>query len=91
MLYFSHYLTNSFKFTADEIMSNVQHQFQEVKMDFKSRNSSKKKLHTSESLFIWALLNITVVRLKPSSIWDYNTGNLYTTTAGKMAHNASHY
>ena len=40
VLYFSHYLISSFKFTADEIMGEVQHQFQEVKMVLKTRNSS---------------------------------------------------
>ena len=30
---------NSFKFTADETMGEVQHQFWEVKMDFKTRNT----------------------------------------------------
>ena len=29
--------------TGDEIMGKVQHQFREAKMDFKTRNSSKKK------------------------------------------------
>ena len=42
MLYLSHYLINSFKFTADEIVTKVQHQFQENKMDFSIRNLSKK-------------------------------------------------
>ena len=45
MLHFSHHLITSFRFTADEIMAKVQHQFQEIKMDFKTRNSSKKKVH----------------------------------------------
>ena len=31
---------------ADETMVKAQRQFREVKMDFKTRNSSKKKLHT---------------------------------------------
>ena len=42
VLYFSHYLINSFKFTADEIMAKVQHHFQGVKMDFKTKNSFTK-------------------------------------------------
>ena len=44
VLYLSLYLSSS-KFEAgDEIMAK-EHQFQDVKMDFKTRNSSKKKVH----------------------------------------------
>ena len=42
MLYFIHYLIGSFKFTADEIRAEVQHQFLEVKMDFNTIDLSKK-------------------------------------------------
>ena len=42
VLYFSHYLI-SIKFEAvDEIMTKVKHQFWEVKINFKTINSSKK-------------------------------------------------
>ena len=44
MLYFSHYLINSFKFTTDKIMGEVQHQFWEIKMVLKTKNTCKKKL-----------------------------------------------
>ena len=37
VLYFSHYLISSFKFTAYEIITNLQHQFRKIKMDFKTR------------------------------------------------------
>ena len=53
-LYFSHYLIKNLKFTADEIMAKVQDQFQGVKMDFKTRNSSEKKI-LRESLLIGCL------------------------------------
>ena len=46
VLYFSYYLISRFKFTADEIMSRVHHQFHEVRMNFKTGNSSIKELHT---------------------------------------------
>lgn len=36
MLYFIHYFNSSFKFTADEMMAKVQHQFREVHMDCKA-------------------------------------------------------
>ena len=49
MLYFSHYL-KSFKFTDEEIMAKVQHQYQEVKMDFNSKNLCRKKVRTKESI-----------------------------------------
>ena len=42
LLYLSHYLISSKSEAADEIMAKVQHQFQEIKMDFNSRNSSKR-------------------------------------------------
>ena len=45
-LYFSHYLISSVKFTADEIMAKVQHQFQETEMDLRTKTSFKIKLHT---------------------------------------------
>ena len=54
MLYFSHYLPSSFKFTADEIMVKV-HQFQELKMDFKTKNSPKKSNIHEEPLLILAV------------------------------------
>ena len=50
MFYVSHYLVSSKFEAADEIMAKVQDQFQEVKMDFKTRNSSKKKVQTYEFL-----------------------------------------
>ena len=43
VLYLNHYLINSKFEAADEMMTKVQHQFQEIKMDFKTRNSSKKR------------------------------------------------
>ena len=46
VLYVSHHLVSSSKFTVDEIMAKAHDQFQESKMDFKTRNSSKKKLQT---------------------------------------------
>ena len=47
VLYFTHYLI-SIKFEVDdEIMDNVQHQFREVKMDLKTRNSSRSKVRIS--------------------------------------------
>ena len=42
----ANYLITSKFEAADEMMAKVQHQFQEVKMYFKARISSKKKLHT---------------------------------------------
>ena len=44
MLYFSHYLISGSKFSGDEIMAKMQHQFWQIKMDVKTANSSKKKL-----------------------------------------------
>ena len=44
--FFSNCLISSFTFTTDEILARVPVDYREVKMDFKSRNSSKKKLHT---------------------------------------------
>ena len=45
LLYFIQYPINVFIFTGDETMAEVQHQFWEVKMNCKTRNSSKKPLH----------------------------------------------
>ena len=50
VLCFSQYLISSFKLTVDEIMANVQHQFYEVKIDFKTRNL-KRRILTSQSHF----------------------------------------
>ena len=41
--FFLIHLIGSFKFTGDEVMSTPQHQFQENKMDFKTRQPSKEK------------------------------------------------
>ena len=52
VLYFSHYFISSKFEAADEIMAKVQ--FQEVKMDFKTRKSSKKS-YIVKNLLLWAL------------------------------------
>ena len=41
-MYFSYYVITSELEAADEIMAKVQQQFQEVKVDFKTKNSPKK-------------------------------------------------
>ena len=45
VLFLSHYLNSKFE-AADETMAKIQHQFLEVKMDFKTKNSSEKNVHT---------------------------------------------
>ena len=46
VLHPNHYLINSEFEGIDEIMATEQDEFREVKVDFKTRNSSKKELHT---------------------------------------------
>ena len=50
MLCFNHYLISSQFQPAGKTIAEVQHRFQKVKMDVKTINSSKKKLHISVSV-----------------------------------------
>ena len=67
LLYFTHYLTSSFKFTGDEIMAKVQHQFRKIKADLKTKNLSKKDTYLGISVNIDSFPEHSLIWARPGN------------------------